>query len=297
VTPDRPFSERGAFLSERGKRRVNQDAVLMIELPDGTELVAVADGMGGQAAGEVASTRAVEVLHTALRDGRDLVAGMQLANAAVLAESSGRPERAGMGTTLVALHRRGASYMVANVGDSRAYRIDSGGIRQLTQDHSFIAEAGQAGGLSLEEAERSPWRHAVTRAIGTEHALKIDCFGPHDAQEPHSVLLCTDGLYRVISDEDLMGAVVTATEPGEAVRALVAAAYRAGSDDNISLAILQFGAALPAAVPVNSTRPTDGAPRRRPAPARYWNSGADSVIFIILLILVVYMAIAGLMGR
>lgn len=323
MSPERTFGDRGAFLSERGLRRVNQDAVLMAELADGAELIAVADGMGGQAAGEVASRHALDVLHAALRDGADLRSAIQSANAAVLSESHGRPEYAGMGTTLVAVLRRGDSYTVANVGDSRAYLIGAGRIRQLTRDHSFIAEAGEAGGLSLAEAERSPWRNAVTRALGTGHELEVDCFGPHDAREPHTVLLCTDGLYRAVPDEQLLGAIIAAAEPAAAVTALAQAAHRAGSDDNITLAIVEFGGGAhavqsPRAASVQSPRapaafsrePAESTARREArrdhtgsarsgawkTSLQDWKFTLDYVMFTIVLVLVIYLAVAGLMG-
>src|SRR5690606_29073330 len=141
------FSTRTATLTERGVRPVNQDAVLSARLPDGSEIIAVADGMGGQAAGEVASRLALGILETALRNGEPLDAAVQAANTAVFEEARVHADYAGMGTTIVAVHRYGDEYMVANVGDSRAYRIDDSGIRQLTLDHSFVAEARRAGAL------------------------------------------------------------------------------------------------------------------------------------------------------
>jgi protein phosphatase len=244
-----------AVLSEGGRRPLNEDAVLAAVLRDGAELVAVADGMGGYSAGEVASRRALEELRDALEEGLGLEAAVQAANRAVYAEASGNGHQHGMGTTLVAVLRRGGEYLVANVGDSRAYRVDGQGVRQLTVDHSFIAEAVRSGMLSAEEAEQSRWRNAVTRAVGTEPELEaVDCFGPFDATESHTVVLCTDGLYRVFPEARLAEALADAPPVDEAATSLVATAYELGSEDNISVAVLRFGAADPPEYVQRATR-------------------------------------------
>jgi protein phosphatase len=240
MTGERAFVDRCAALTERGRRRVNQDAVLIAELDAGRELIAVADGMGGHAAGEVASHRALEVLKAALERGVDLADAVRAANRALIDAATTHPEYQGMGTTLVALLRDGAHYLVANVGDSRAYRIDGTGVAQLTEDHSFVAEAMRSG-LSAEEAEKSRWRNAVTRALGTEQELEVDCYGPFDVAEPHAIVLCTDGLHRVIPAQDLGRVVLGASAPDSAVRELTLSAYDRGSDDNITVALIRFG--------------------------------------------------------
>jgi protein phosphatase len=250
-------------MSARGRRRRNEDAVLVATLSNGAELVAVADGMGGYAGGEVASRCALEVLRTALEAGSELADAVRAANAAVFQEASRSKKHHGMGTTLVALLRRGPRYVLVNVGDSRAYRIDSAGIQQLTRDHSFVADAVRAGHLSAEDAEKSRWRNAVTRAVGTQAELDVDCYGPFDALQPHTVVLCTDGLYRAISADDLRQAVLAPSPPDDAVRQLAAAAYDAGSDDNISVVILRFGS--DAASPSVSAAPDQ--PRAATGPA------------------------------
>src|SRR5688572_16974246 len=238
---DLPLDRRSAFLTDRGRRRENQDAVLVETLPGGAELVVVADGMGGHSGGEIASSHALAALRAALSTDDDLAGAVRVANATVYQEANASTDFQGMGTTLVGLLRRGRHYSVVNVGDSRAYRVDAAGIRQLTEDHSFLADAIRSGQFSLEEAEKSPWRNAVTRSVGTEPELEVDLFGPFDAYEPHAVILCTDGVYRTLSDDDLRRLITEASRPDEAVRAIVAAAYESGSDDNISVALVQFG--------------------------------------------------------
>ena len=274
-----PLATRSASLSECGRRPTNQDAVLVAALADGAELVAVADGMGGQAAGEIASSRTLEVLRRALDGGSDLAGAVLAANRAVFEEANTHPEHQGMGTTLVALLRRAGTYTIANVGDSRAYRIDGQGVRQLTLDHSFVAEAVRSGQLSMEEAEKSPWRHAVTRAVGTAPELEVDCHGPFDATDRHAVLLCTDGMYRAVTDEEIGRIVDDGAPPDAAVRALAARAYQAGSDDNITLALVRFETEAVAAhsggAPPPETRPGDAAPPERPTVASMPESHAD----------------------
>lgn len=242
--PEMPLLQRSAATTEAGRRRVNQDAVLIAPLAADVELVAVADGMGGQSGGEIASNSALKVLRDALKAGVDLQHAVKLTNAAIYQLASSNPDLNGMGTTLVGLLRHKGHYFVVNVGDSRAYRVDTEGIRQLTEDHSFLAEARRSGSISVEEAERSPWRNAVTRAVGTEPDLEVDCFGPFDALEQHAVLLCSDGAYRQLSDEELRRIVLTRPHK-EAVRTIAAMAYARGSDDNISVAVVLFGTQQP----------------------------------------------------
>jgi protein phosphatase len=236
------LNERSSAVSESGRRAVNQDAVLLETLPHGLELAAVADGMGGHAGGEVASQHALKVLRAQVAAGRDLVDAVRKANTAVFQEAHDHPEYLGMGTTIVALLRDGAEYLIANVGDSRAYRIDGSGVQQLTQDHSYIAEAVRSG-LSLEEAEKSPWRNAVTRSVGTASDVEVDCFGPFDANEPNTFLLCSDGLYRTLAEADLAYLAGPNSDLADAAKALVASAFQNGSDDNITAALVRFGAA------------------------------------------------------
>lgn len=243
---ERPLNERAAACTTSGQRPVNEDAVLLARLAGGAELIAVADGMGGHRAGEVASSRALQVLQDGLNAGDDFAAAVRRANLAVLEEAQTRVECRGMGTTLVAALRQGDSYTVVNVGDSRAYRIDEAGMTQLTRDNSFIEEAVRSGHLSAEEACQSPWRNAVTRCIGTDHELEVDSYGPYDPREPHSLLLCTDGVYRFVAPETIRRLVLEAAGPEAAAGAVAEAAYAAGSDDNISAAVVRFGTSVQA---------------------------------------------------
>lgn len=308
---EQPFDTRTASVSERGRRSVNQDAALLTTLADGSELAALADGMGGHSGGAVASALALEALHVALDAGSDLVAAVRAANDAVLLEAGRRTELHGMGTTIVAVLRRGDAYTVANVGDSRAYRIDAASVVQLTQDHSFVAEAIRSGGLSAEEAGRSQWRNAVTRAVGTGASVDVDCFGPFEIDSPHTLLLCTDGLYRAVGDDELQAAVLDA-EPAAAARRLVDAALAGGSDDNVSITLLSVAAATSAAREPSLRTDMDAEPgaqdrsglrsflaaqapspprRRRRKTARRWTLRETGIIFGVAALVILYVAL------
>lgn len=275
-----PFKQRSAAYTTRGRRYVNQDAVATSILPSGGELVALADGMGGHNAGEIASAQALDALQAALTSNPDLAAAVRSANACVL-EAATRPEYRGMGTTLVALMRQDSTYLIANVGDSRAYRVDSQGITQITRDHSFVAEAVGSGEMSPQEAERSRWRNAVTRSLGTDPNLEVDCYGPFDAREPHAVMLCTDGVYRVVAEDVMLAKVRGAVGAREAVRTLVHAAFDAGSEDNISAALVNFGlvaaAEAASATPVSHTARRSDAHSRRDVDAQTVRGGTEAV--------------------
>lgn len=222
-----------------GQRPYQEDAVLARSLSDGRVLVAVADGMGGHAAGEVASALALETLVSALEDGEEFDAAFRLANARVF-EKAKEPGKNGMGTTLVAALVEEGEYLVANVGDSRAYLLTADGIRQITDDHSFVAEAVKRG-QSLREAMATPWRDALTRSIGTEGQVEVDVFGPFPVRDPSALLICSDGLYKTLSDEDLRQIFVQSPTPEAGARALVSEAFERGSDDNISVTIAEYG--------------------------------------------------------
>ncbi len=222
-----------------GLRPYQEDAVLTHTLSDGRTLVAVADGMGGHAAGDVASKLALESLVEALGSGRDLDAAFLLANERVHTKAN-EPGKEGMGTTLVAMLLGGDDYQIANVGDSRAYVLSGDGIRRVTEDHSYVAEAVKRG-QSESEAATSEWKDVLTRAIGTDAEVEVDVFGPFPIEDDTAVLLCSDGLYKTLTDVDLQDLFAKSGGPPGAAQALVAAAYEQGSDDNISVAIVEFG--------------------------------------------------------
>lgn len=208
-------------------------------LSDGRTLVAVADGMGGHAAGEVASALALEALSKAVAGGQPLEEAFRIANERVHAEAA-EPDKHGMGTTLVAVLIDGDQYSVANVGDSRCYLVSGEGVRRLTEDHSFVAEAVRRG-QSEEEAMATPWRDALTRSIGPEDEVEVDVFGPFPLEPDSAFVICSDGLYKSLSDLELRDLFDTSTDARAAAQSLVTAAFDNGSDDNISVVVAEYG--------------------------------------------------------
>jgi len=235
------MSEKPRLATESiaGLRPYQEDSVLTQTLPDGRTLVAVADGMGGHAAGEVASALALEVLEEAVVAGTALGEAFALANRTVNSKAR-EPGKAGMGTTLVAMLLDGDSYELANVGDSRAYLISGEGIRQVTEDHSFVAEAIKRG-QSEEEALNSKWKDALTKSIGTDAEVTADVYGPFPVEPNMAVMLCSDGCYKTLRSDDLLDIYVKSGGPRGAAQSLVSEAYDRGSDDNITVAIAEFG--------------------------------------------------------
>jgi len=258
---------RLAAESIAGLRPYQEDSVLTRTLPDGRTLLAVADGMGGHAAGEVASALALEVLEEAVTGGTPLGEAFALANRGVHAKSR-EPGKAGMGTTMVAMLLDGDSYELANVGDSRGYLLTGEGIRQITEDHSFVAEAIKRG-QSEEEALQSKWRDALTKSIGTDAETTADVFGPFVVEANMAVVLCSDGCYKTLRNPDLLDVYLKSGGPRGAAQSLVSEAYDRGSDDNITVAIAEFGE-------VPRERPGGTMPLEFEAPGSDVNPQSDS---------------------
>ena len=235
---------RASWFTDRGPRDANQDFVAVRRFGDGRELAAVCDGMGSSPSAALAGETAIETLVAELEGGGALSDAVQVANREVLTRAGDPPGAEGMGTTLLALLRQGDRYEIAHVGDSRAYRVDEGGARQLTADHSFVAEAVRAGTMSHEEAARSPWRNAVTRHLGAEPDVDADLIGPFSAEEPHLVVLCSDGVHSVLSMEGLEEVVRAAPDLRTMARAIGEEALRLGSKDNVAAVVMQFGEGL-----------------------------------------------------
>ena len=209
-------------------------------------LFAVADGMGGHAAGEVASRVAVEALFSSYYSSeeeprRALDRAMAAANDAVrgAGQEGAEPDapRTRMGTTLVTAVIAGPKLLVGNVGDSRAYLFADGSLLQITQDHSFVTEQVRLGLIPAHEARRAPLRNVVTRALGTKEGFAPDVFEvPWAARR--ALLLCTDGLHGVVEDR-VIEAVLAEDPPERAVRRLIDAANDGGGPDNISAIVVQ----------------------------------------------------------
>jgi protein phosphatase len=230
---------RTAHLTHPGrKRRHNEDSYIH-EPP----LFAVADGMGGAKAGEVASGLAVEALHLRPDVSGDpeayVVDLIQDANRRVYTRATEDASASGMGTTMtVALvDADGGRVTIGHVGDSRAYRVRDGELQQLTDDHSLVGELIRSGKLTREEAEVHPQRSVITRALGTDPDVDVDTFVV-DARAGDTFLLCSDGLSSMVSDQTILNVVREHPRDLQATaKGLIAAANRGGGDDNITVVV------------------------------------------------------------
>ena len=234
-------------------------------------LYVVADGMGGHAAGEVASRIAVETIVDRYASDPDTDVGASLkrsivdANAEIYRQAQSG-ERAGMGTTVVCAVIRGNELYVAHVGDSRAYLLRQGILRQLTEDHSFVAEQVRRGLLKEEEAEESSQRHVLSRALGKKPEVQADLSGPHDLKASDLLLLCSDGICGYLSNDQIQFALhANAQDPQSAVAGLMQLVDAARGQDNATAvvvlveSVVQAGRVAPVA--------TAAAPRTEPMAA------------------------------
>lgn len=221
------------------QRRANEDAYFAR-----APLFAVADGMGGAQAGEVAAQAAVETLAQGLPDGSGsveerLAAAAQTANEHIHELSVRDDERAGMGTTLTAVHVGEHELTVVHVGDSRLYRWREGELERLTTDHTLVEELVRQGRLTAEEAEGHPQRSIITRALGPEAAVHPDAFTV-PARDGDVYLLCSDGLSSMVPDPEVAAVLEEAPDLAAAARTLVDAANAAGGRDNITVVLLRL---------------------------------------------------------
>ena len=225
-----------------GKRRShNEDALLADD-----NVFAVADGVGGHAAGEVAAGLVVDAL--ACLVGRsdlavdEVVSRIRVINSEVLDEARHAADRRGMATTLalaILTQRAGPAWIVAHVGDSRVYRIQSGRLEQLTTDHTEVAELVAAGQLTPSQAKRYPRRHVVTRSLGVRPPLDVDA-RLVTAHAGDRLLLCSDGLTGDVDDAEIAAVLRSASNPQTAADALVQAALTAGGSDNVSVIVVDI---------------------------------------------------------
>lgn len=228
----------GALTDTGRVRKGNEDAYLAV---DG--LFAVADGMGGHQAGEVASHLALESLQSWFGSaGTDvMVAAVEHANADVVERSLGDPELAGMGTTLVAMALVDAggrdAIGVVNVGDSRLYLMSDGVLTQITEDHSLVATMVRQGRLTEAEAAVHPQRNILTRALGIDGTVLVDSWEILPVVGDR-YLVCSDGLFNEVDDNRIAAALRRLADPTEACRELVRLANEAGGRDNITCVVV-----------------------------------------------------------
>ncbi len=223
-------------------RDSNEDALLLRD-----SVYAVADGMGGHLAGEVASATALQPIEEL--DGRifqDNAAAVTALSDAVVAANERvsqlaieNPDYRGMGTTLTAALVEGRRLHVAHVGDSRAYLLRDGHFSQLTDDHTLVQHLVDEGQITREEAARHPQRSVITRAIGVSEEVEVDSMSL-ELQPGDQVLLCSDGLSGVVEDDEIAGTLLQVEEIDAAADALVGLANDAGGPDNITVLLLRY---------------------------------------------------------
>ena len=225
-------------------RKQNQDYYDIIEFGQGCLLAIVCDGMGGAKSGNIASRLAADVFCGEIRRNirsdllvddvkRIMSDAVQLANQAVFEHAQLSDDFSGMGTTLVAAFVCGKTVIVANVGDSRAYLVESGGIRQITLDHSVVRLMLRRGEISREEARIHPGKNLITRAVGTEQRVVCDIF-TLPVEHGDYVLLCSDGLSNLVTDQELLFEVVHGADKSGCCQRLLDMAKHRGAPDNVT---------------------------------------------------------------
>jgi PPM family protein phosphatase len=230
-----------ATLTDTGRRRRHNEDAFVAEPP----LFAVADGMGGAQAGELASSLAA----AALKDSQEPGGGgegrvdelIQQANRRVYERQSQDAAASGMGTTMTVALVEDGRVAFGHVGDSRAYLIRGSALEQLTEDHSLVAELVRSGKLSPEEAEGHPQRSVITRALGTDPDVDVDTFSV-DTKPGDLFLICSDGLTTMVDDETILEEVArNRHDLKSAAKALVRAANKGGGEDNITVVFFEIG--------------------------------------------------------
>ncbi len=226
--------EQYAVASDTGRKRRRNEDNYVVAPP----LFAVADGMGGAQAGEVASKLAASTLENggAHRGGglERVTTLIQEANRRVYDRATSDPTASGMGTTMTVALVEDMTVLIGHVGDSRAYLLRAERMEQLTEDHSLVNELLKSGKLSAEEAQVHPQRSVITRAVGTDPDVDVDAFSI-EAEDGDLFLLCSDGLTDMVEDEDILDMLHRHRDDlDRAVKSLVAAANRGGGEDNIT---------------------------------------------------------------
>lgn len=270
-------------------RKGNEDSYLL-EAP----IYAVADGMGGHIAGDVASATAVTAISEGIEtrhpeDGNDLAELVTRANEAIWEKARSDPALRGMGTTCTMLMVDGDVAHIAHVGDSRAYLLRDGSFRQLTEDHTLVERMVREGRLSAEDAANHPQRNVITRALGVDANVRVDVL-EETLAEGDRILITSDGLTSMVEGEEIARVLDAEDDPQAAAERLVEMANDAGGEDNVTVLVLHVG--------------KDGSPAPPPpAPARHdTRPGADTHVerprrwvrpLVTTLVVVTVLALAG----
>lgn len=230
-------------LTDRGRKRPSNEDAFGLSIERGVYLVC--DGMGGAAAGEVASTLAVAEMMRQLTERPwtspppiEAAEAVTAANEAIFSRSQRNPKLNGMGTTLVALLVEDRHAWMVNVGDSRGYRLRNSQLEQITLDHSLVEEQMRLGQMSQQEALRSPLKNVITRALGTQSVVTPDIF-EFETEPGDLFLLCSDGLVRELSDSVIESLLRLDLTLEEMCARLVEAANEAGGHDNITCILVR----------------------------------------------------------
>ena len=246
-----------AGVTDMGRVRTNNEDCYKIVEP--LDLFVLSDGMGGEAHGEIASAMAVETVVNHCLDiesnpaarvigrvdpnwsdrTRRLSTAVHLANKNIFKSAEEDPDRHGMGATLTAAWIDGAKLSIAHVGDSRAYLLRSGSLLQLTRDHSLVAEQVRRGILTAAEADESEMQSVLLRALGAQAEVEVDA-EEHTLFPRDILLLCSDGLTRVVTEPEIAGTLQAETDPTRASEKLVALANERGGPDNISVVAVRL---------------------------------------------------------
>jgi PPM family protein phosphatase len=237
---------RTVALTDTGRKRRHNEDVYVVDPP----IFAIADGMGGAKAGEVAAALAADALRGEGGSGEDtLVTLIQEANRRVYERAAEDAAKSGMGTTMTVALLEDGRVRIGHVGDSRAYLLRDGELSQLTDDHSLVGELVRSGKLAPEDAETHPQRSVITRVLGTDPEVDVDTI-TIETRSGDLFLLCSDGLYSMVGNDRILELVErNRRDLDAAAKALIAAANRGGGDDNITVVAFEIapdGEAAPA---------------------------------------------------
>ncbi len=231
---------RAEYLSHVGAVRANNEDAIYCDIKSG--IFVVADGVGGKEAGEVASATAVRMVAEKSWEDPEAEPAEMLREAFYEANNliyngGKQPEMDGMGTTMTAMAIKGDEITIVHVGDSRAYLFNKNEMRQLTDDHSLVAQLVRDGQLSAEEAKHHPHKNILLKALGQEALVEVDMVVANWTEGDY-LLLCTDGLYNLVEEDEMKEITLRVAELRTAVEFLAESAFNRGGYDNISLILI-----------------------------------------------------------
>lgn len=263
-------------------------------------LLVVCDGMGGSNAGEVASRMAVEAVVRVFAEGEGndpvatLTKAIETANAEVHEHSRSRADLSGMGTTCTAVALRGADLFVAHVGDSRAYRVRGGQLKQLTQDHSLVAQLVARGQITAADARTDPRRNVVTRSVGVGPEVEVDAIEISDPMRPgDTIVICSDGLHGQVTDDEI--AQIGSDESlDRACRDLIELANARGGPDNITVAMARLEGDASVSEPAPAAPRAAGAATNGGPKVKTGGSRQRALRMLIVMLIMLVLALAGI---